>query len=66
MKIVWTVVGRLDHATAPEAVDLPLAPRIGETVHTADGDSFLVRNVVHYPWGEDDIPGPFVYVVLVD
>lgn len=67
-RVHFTVVGeRRDvYSWAQLITTLYTTPREGETVHMPDGVPMQVRRVAHYPWGTDETPTQFVYVVLGD
>ena len=48
-------------------VDLPWFPHVGDTVYGPDDNVYLVRTVIHYPFGDlsdDGDKEPHIYVVL--
>ena len=57
----------VNQANEPDKfVNMPTVPREGEVVAFPNMPQYntVVRTVVWYPDGDDDTPGPFVYVVL--
>ena len=56
------VVFEIDGETPYDSVDLDILPKIDEAVTFPDDEVFLVRYIIHVPYGDKSHPYPYVYI----